>query len=93
MLLTSYDISKNKTRSHFAKFLKKFGRRLQYSVFELKNSQRVLQNILKEVECKYQKKFDKTDSIIILNLCEGCKKKITRYGAAANEEKEVVFFS
>ncbi|MEK9165953.1 MAG: CRISPR-associated endonuclease Cas2 [Patescibacteria group bacterium] len=92
MLLVSYDITSNKTRSQFSKFLKKFGRRIQYSVFELKNSQRILQNILKEVEYKYKNRFANTDSVIIFNICNGCKKKISRCGYAANEEKEVVFF-
>ena len=92
MLLVSYDITSNKTRSKFSKFLKKYGRRLQYSVFEIKNSQRVLQNILKEVECLYKKQFEKTDSVLIMNTCKGCKNKIIRYGYAVNEEKEVVFF-
>ena len=76
MLLVSYDISKNKKRTQFAKFLKKFGSRLQYSVFELRNSQRVLQNIVSEIECKYKKRFEPTDSVYIMQLCKGCKKKI-----------------
>jgi len=92
MLLVSYDITNNKTRTKFAKFLKKYGRRLQYSVFEIKNSQRVLQNILKEVEYLYKKKFENTDSVVIIKICKSCKKKIVRYGYAVNEEKEVVFF-
>ena len=92
MLLVSYDITNNKTRTQFSKFLKKFGRRLQYSVFELKNSTRVLKNIQKEIECNYKKRFRNTDSVLIVNSCESCKKKVTRYGYSANEEKEVVFF-
>lgn len=92
MLLVSYDITNNKTRTRFSKFLKKYGRRLQYSVFEVKNSQRVLQNILKEVEYLYKQKFEKTDSVFIVNFCQACKKKIIRYGHAVNEEKEIVFF-
>ena len=90
MLIVSYDITNNKKRSRFSKFLKKFGSRLQYSVFELRNSQRVLQNIVSEVECKYRQKFELTDSVYIMQLCEGCKKKVKRYGAAAHQDKEVV---
>ena len=90
MLVVSYDITNDKKRSRFSKFLKKFGSRLQYSVFELRNSQRVLQNIVSEVECKYKQKFELTDSVYIMQLCEGCKKKVKRYGAAEHQEKEVV---
>lgn len=92
MLLVSYDFSNDKTRSKFSKFLEKFGRRIQYSVFEVHNSPRVLTNILKEIEMVYKKQFKNTDSIVILPTCDGCKKKAIRYGYAANEDKEVLVF-
>lgn len=92
MLFISYDFTNNKIRTQFSKFLEKFGRRVQYSVFEIRNSPRVLTNILKEIEWTYKKKFRKTDSILIFPLCEGCKKKIIRYGYAANEEHDVLIF-
>lgn len=92
MLLVAYDFAGNKVRSKFSKFLEKFGRRIQYSVFEIRNSPRVLTNILKEVELVYKKTFKNTDSILIFPLCEGCKKKAIRYGYAVNEEREVLIF-
>jgi len=92
MLLVSYDFSNDKTRAQFSKFLKKFGRRIQYSVFEIQNSQRILTNILKEIELVYKKRFEKTDSIVIIPVCEACQKKIVRYGYAANEDKDVLVF-
>ena len=36
MLIISYDISETKVRTKFSKFLQKFGRRIQLSVFEIK---------------------------------------------------------
>lgn len=92
MLFISYDFTDNKVRSKFSTFLKKFGRRVQYSVFEIHNSQRVLTNILKEIELVYKKKFSTTDSILIFPVCEGCQKKTIRYGYAANEEHDVLIF-
>jgi len=92
MFLISYDFTDDKKRTKFSKFLKKFGRKIQYSVYEIRNSPRVLQNILIEIELKYRKHFCKTDSIIILWLCESCIKKVKRYGYAENEEKEIVIF-
>lgn len=92
MLVVSYDFENNKPRARFSKFLKKFGRKLQYSVYEIRHSPRVLQNILSEVELKYKEEFKNTDSIIIMPLCEGCKKKVARYGYAKNDEKDVVIF-
>lgn len=93
MIIVCYDFQNNKTRSKFSKFLKRFGRKIQYSVYEIKNSQRILQNILDEVELRYKKYFKNTDSILIFKICDGCKKKIVRYGYAENEEQEIVHFS
>jgi len=92
MILVSYDFEENRPRSKFSKFLKKFGRKLQYSVYEVRNSQRVLQNVLSEIELKYKKQFRNADSIIIVPVCEACKKKVVRYGYAVNEEKDVIVF-
>ncbi len=92
MLIVSYDFTENKPRAKFSKFLKKFGRKIQYSVYEIKNSPRVLQNILDEIELRYKKCFKNSDSILIYRICNGCKKNVARYGYANNEEREVVFF-
>ncbi|MFA7170661.1 MAG: CRISPR-associated endonuclease Cas2, partial [Candidatus Paceibacterota bacterium] len=76
MVIICYDFSDNKTRARFSKFLKKYGRKIQFSVYEIKNSQRILQNILDEIELRYKKEFTNSDSILIFSVCEGCKKKI-----------------
>ena len=86
MLLISYDISNDKVRTKFSKYLSKFGFRLQYSVFEITNSETVLRNIETEIKNTYMKNFTEEDSIIIFNLSETCKK--TSYGYAKNEEKD-----
>ena len=87
MLLISYDISNDKVRTKFAKYLSKFGFRLQYSVFEITNSDTVLANIENEIKNVYMKAFTEEDSVIIFNLSASCKK--TCYGYAKNEEKEI----
>jgi len=92
MFIISYDFENDKRRSSFSKFLKKYGRRLQYSVFEIRNSHRVLDNIINEIDLKYKPNFTKRDSIVIVYVCDACKAKIRRYGYAENEEKEVLFF-
>lgn len=86
MLLISYDISNDKIRTQFSKFLSKFGFRLQYSVFEIDNSDTVLRNIENEIKNTYLKTFTEEDSVIIFNLSETCKKSC--YGYAKNEDKE-----
>lgn len=64
---------------------------MQLSVFKIRNSQRILNNIKTVVEHKFKKLFKPTDSIFIFSTCEGCDKKILRYGSAAHEEKDVVY--
>ncbi len=92
MLILSYDFSNDRARTKFSKFLNKYGRRFQYSVYEIRNSPRVLQNIKTEIELNYKKHFTGADSVVIFQVCEGDKKKVVRYGYAKNEEKEVVIF-
>ena len=88
MLLVSYDISDDKLRNKFAKFLKKFGYRLQYSVFQVTNSQRVLENIVAEIDNKFSRKFGNTDSVIIFHLSQQCKKY--SFGYARNEDSDLI---
>lgn len=92
MLIVSYDFANDKTRSKFSKFLEKYGRRMQYSVFCIRNSPRVLRNILTEIDARYSKSFKKTDSIVIFSVCNGCKAKVIRYGSARHDIEDVVYF-
>jgi len=91
MFVVSYDFSNDKVRTKFAKFLKKYGRRLQYSVREIKNSDRILNIILVEIERIFEKSIEMTDSVIIIRICEWCEKKIVRYGYSVSEEEELIF--
>jgi CRISPR-associated protein Cas2 len=88
MLIVSYDISDDKVRSKFAKFLEKFGARLQYSIFEIKNSPRILNNIKAEIKNNFEKQFSQEDSVLIFMLSKQCK--IERYGYAKNDEKTLI---
>jgi len=91
MLIVTYDFASDKTRAKFAKFLLKYGVRIQYSVFRIKNSPRVLQNITEEIEHKYKKFFTFSDSILIFKFCEACDKKILKYGHSGNDDMEILF--
>lgn len=88
MILISYDISNNKLRTKFSKFIMKFGRRIQYSVFEITNSKRMLNNIMCEIKNNFENKFNQSDSVIIIETSENCK--ITRFGFAKNEESDII---
>jgi len=88
MLIVSYDISDDKLRARFARFLEKFGGRLQYSIFEIKNSTRIIDNIRAEIKNKFEKQFGDEDSVMIFLLSKQCK--IERYGYAKNDEKSLI---
>lgn len=87
MIVISYDISDDKLRTRFSNYLKKFGHRIQYSVFEIDNSKKVLDNIMLGIKNNFEKKFSQSDSVIIFELSSSCK--VTRYGYAKNEEKDL----
>jgi len=88
MILISYDIKKDKLRTKFSKFIKKYGYRVQYSVFEITNSKRMLNNIMLEISNNFEKKFDQEDSVILIETSENCN--ITRWGYAKNEESDIL---
>jgi len=90
MFIITYDISNDKLRTKFAKFLQKHWRRLQYSVFEIKNSPRILKLIINEIENKYGKQFENTDSVLIFPINPNCSWKIYRYWFPVHEEKELL---
>jgi len=66
MLLISYDISDDKVRTKFSKYIRKYGRRVQYSVYEIYNSDRVIDNICAEIEGTFEKMFSKSDSVLVM---------------------------
>ncbi len=88
MLIVAYDISNDKLRNRFARFLSKFGYRLQFSIFQVTNSKRILEIVLTEIEAYFEPEFEQTDSIIILNLSKQCK--VTKYGYAKNDDEDLI---
>ena len=88
MFIISYDISNDKLRTKFSKYLSRFGHRIQYSVFEIDNSRKLLNNIICDIENKYSKMFSEMDSVYIFNLSSNCE--IKRYGYAKHEEDDVI---
>ncbi len=91
MLIVSYDIHNDKIRTKFSKLLKKYGRRIQYSVFEIKNSQRILSIVTAEIEKSFAPKFTGADSILIIPMSDSVSEKCIRYGQPAMEEEEILF--
>lgn len=88
MILISYDIQNDKLRTRFSKYLQKFGYRLQYSVYEITNSKRMLANIMAEITNNFEKRFGETDSVIVIETSENCK--ITKWGYAKNDDSDII---
>ncbi len=91
MLIVAYDIHDNKTRAKFSRLLKKFGRMLQYSVYEIKNSERILRILTTEIEMTFAPKFTGADSILIIPISKAHSDKVIRYWQPAMEEEEILF--
>lgn len=77
LILVSYDIEKDKTRTRLAKQLLNFGPRVQKSVFEADVKSEELEKltgILEKVPLK------KDDSIRLYRICAECAGKVTIWG-------------
>lgn len=86
MIVVSYDISDDKLRTKFSKYLSKFGHRLQYSVFEIDNSARILNTITSDLKNRFEKSFTQSDSVIIFKMSSSCE--VFRFGYAKNDEED-----
>lgn len=88
MILISYDISNDKLRTKFSKYIRKYGPRIQYSVYEIDNSPRILDNIISEINHRFMPLFEETDSILIMNLSKSSE--IIKMGYAIHEDEELI---
>ena len=62
------------------------GHRLQYSVFQIDNSSRIIDNVIQDLKNNFEKKFTQEDSVMIFKLSSSCE--IIRFGYAKNDEKD-----
>lgn len=88
MVIVSYDISDDKVRTRFSKYLEKYGHRIQYSVFEIDNSERVLDNIVNDIKNRFERSFSQKDSVVIFVMSNWCK--TIKMGYAANNNKDLI---
>lgn len=91
MLVISYDISNDKLRTRFSKMIVKHGGvRLQFSVYEINNTKRVIDNIIIIIETKFANKFGGGDSVFIF---ETDLHKAIKYGNAIHRDQELIYFA
>ena len=65
MIIISYDISNDKLRTKFSKFLTKYGVKVQLSIVLIENETKVYDKIVLTIKKTYLKKLKATDSIMI----------------------------
>lgn len=88
MILVSYDISSDRLRSEFSKYIKQYGYRVQFSLYQIKNSKRHLNNIMNEIKM-FEKRFSQSDSVLIIN--SGLNADVIKFGYAKNDEDDIIF--
>ena len=88
MLLILYDIQSDRLRAKFSKMLQKYGRRVQYSVFEITNSKRILENVHVEITTNFNKKFSQGDSVLVYSV--GDDACICKFGYPTNEDSDLL---
>ena len=90
MIIISYDIKDDKLRTRFAKMLRAHGAiRLQFSVYEVNNTQRIIENIRVNVRDRYSKLFSGADSVMIFDAPYA---KVEKFGNAIHRDQDIVFF-
>lgn len=88
MIVVSYDITDDLIRSRFSRMLTKNGAiRLQYSVYEVINTKRVVDNLLIKIE-SYAKHFTANDSVVVFDVSAD---KLKKYGNAIHRDTDVVY--
>ena len=89
MIIVSYDISDDDLRERFSKMLTKNGAiRLQYSVYELSNTKRVMDNLQVKIKA-FAKHFDGGDSVIVFDVLN---ENLKKYGNAIHRDTDIVYF-
>lgn len=88
MIIVSYDISDSKVRTRFSKMLTKNGAiRLQFSVYEVSNTKRLIDNIITKITL-FSKHFSQDDSVVIFDVAPD---KLTKYGNAIYRDCPIVY--
>lgn len=88
MILISYDISDDKLRTRFNKFIRKYGFMRQYSVYEISNSEGKLHKIMWEIDTKWKNRFGESDSVIVIKTSATCR--IKQYGFAKHDDDDII---
>jgi len=77
------------SRTKFAKMLRSQGAiRLQFSVYEVNNTQRIIDNIKLNIVERFSKVFTGADSVLIFDAPNA---RVEKFGNAIHRDKDVVY--
>lgn len=84
----SYDISDDKRRRRVARILEDAGSRVQYSVFEMRLTDRALEKVVERVQID----LGQTDSLRVYTIGQTGERKCQAIGACIPIDKEAGFW-
>ena len=90
MILICYDIHNTRNRTKLSKYLERYGRRLQFSIFEIDQHYTVLSTIKTTIKQDFAIRLRDNDSILIVPMLASMDHKIIRHGAKIQKEKGYV---
>ena len=90
MIILSYDIADDRLRNHFSKYITKFGHRIQYSVYQIDNSNRVLDNIISYIQDILKRNLVKVTVYTFLSY--PIRVKLLGWGMLKMRKKDLVIF-
>ena len=85
--IVTYDISDDKIRTQFSKFLMKYGVRIQFSVYEVRNSNRIIDLVKHAIDTKFGDLFEPGDSVYIFTANQD---NTWRYGSASLLDNDLI---
>ena len=88
MYLIVYDIQDDNLRTKFAKFLERYGVRIQYSVFSVTNSPRILTNIKVEITSQFEKSFTQGDSVMVYQVPDDAC--VAKFGYPVDDDSDLI---
>lgn len=78
MYVISYDISSDRLRNKMAKLLEGHGKRVQYSVFECRLTEKQFSDLYEKIVCLLSDTGE--DGVRVYQLCGKCEKHIQTIG-------------
>ena len=78
MYVISYDISSDRLRNKMAKLLEGHGKRVQYSVFECRLTEKQFSSLYEKIVCLLSDTGE--DGVRVYRLCGKCEKHIQTIG-------------